>query len=140
MDLWLIILLIVAGFVAFLLIFYFAVVRPRQKQADEQQEQIDATKQSVTIYVIGKKKMRISEAGFPKAVLETTPAKYRNRKVDIVKAKIGPQIVSLAASREVFDIIPVNTNVKSEISGIYIVNVHSMKGNKPLEQPKKKKK
>ena len=112
MDLWLIILLIVAGFVAFLLIFYFAVVRPRQKQADEQQEQIDATKQSVTIYVIGKKKMRISEAGFPKAVLETTPAKYRNRKVDIVKAKIGPQIVSLAASREVFDIIPVNTNVK----------------------------
>lgn len=38
MDLWLIILLIVAGFVAFLLIFYFAVVRPRQKQADEQQE------------------------------------------------------------------------------------------------------
>ena len=120
MDLWLIILLIVAGFVAFLLIFYFAVVRPRQKQADEQQEQIDATKQSVTIYVIGKKKMRISEAGFPKAVLETTPAKYRNRKV--------------------FDIIPVNTNVKAEISGIYIVNVHSMKGNKPLEQPKKKKK
>ena len=48
------------------------------------------------------------------AVLETTPAKYRNRKVDIVKAKIGPQIVSLAASREVFDIIPVNTNVKAE--------------------------
>lgn len=140
MDLWLILLIVVAALIAALIIFYFGFVRPRKKQMNEQQEQIDATKQTVTIYVIGKKKMKISEAGFPKSVLESTPAKYRNRKVDIVKAKIGPQIVSLVASREVFDLVPINTNVKAEISGVYITNVHAMKGNKPLEQPKKKKK
>ena len=65
MDLWLIILLIVAGFVAFLLIFYFAVVRPRQKQADEQQEQIDATKQSVTIYRYRKEENENFRSRFP---------------------------------------------------------------------------
>ena len=39
----------------------------------------------------------------------------------IVKAKIGPRVMSLMCDPKVFDQIPIKAEVKAEVSGIYIV-------------------
>lgn len=140
MPLWLLItLIVIAAVVGGLLIFYFAYVRKMQQKSDEQQEQVEETKESYEILTIDKKKMPLIEAGFPKVVIDGTPKRYRKKKVPVVKAKIGPKVVTLIADKDVFDQIPLKSKVKVEISGIFIVKVYAVKGGKPLETKKKKK-
>ena len=78
----------------------------------------------------------MSEAGLPKVVIEQTPKLLRASKVPIVKAKIGPKVMSLVCDAKIFDLIPVKKEVKAVISGIYIMDVKGLRGN--LEQKKKK--
>ena len=132
----LIIILVVltAGLVA----LYF-IGRRMQKRQEEQQAQIQAAKQPVTMLVIDKKIMKLKEAGLPQAVVDQTPKYLRRSKVPVVKAKVGPQTLTLIADQNVFDIIPTKTNVRAMVSGIYIVEVKTVKGGKPLEKPAKKK-
>ena len=66
-----------------------------QKKQDEQQEQLKAMAQSVSMLIIDKKRMKIKEAGLPAAVLENTPKYLRGSKVPVVKAKVGPKIMTL---------------------------------------------
>ncbi|MBR2123483.1 MAG: hypothetical protein IJ930_11245 [Lachnospiraceae bacterium] len=121
-----------------LIVLYF-VGRRMQKKQEEHQAQIQAMKQPVTMLVIDKKIMKLKEAGLPQAVIDQTPKYLRRSRVPVVKAKVGPQTLSLIADQNVYDIIPTRTNVKAMVSGIYIVEVKSMKGGKPLEKPTKKK-
>lgn len=109
-----------------------------QKRQEEQQQQIEAYKQNMTMLIIDKKKMRISESGLPQAVINETPKLLRRSKLPIVKAKVGPQIVTLVADEKIFDDIPVKKEVKAVVSGIYIVSVKGMHG-KSAPQPVKKK-
>ena len=108
-----------------------------QKKRDEQQAQIDAAAQSFTMLIIDKKKIKLSEAGFPQAVIDQTPKRARNRKVPVVKAKIGPKITPLICEPEIFDLIPVKKTVKGTISGLYLTRVQGMRSS--LEHPEKKK-
>ena len=83
--------------------------------------------------------MKLKEANLPKVVLEQTPKYLRNTKLPIVKAKVGPRIMTLIADAKVYNDIPVKTEVKAEVSGIYIVGIKSVRGGKPVtEEPKKK--
>ena len=130
------VLLIVIGIIAAgIIILYFVGKRAEKKQA-EQQEQTDAAKQNVTI----KKKMKLSEAGFPDMVLEQTPRLLRGRKFPIVKARVntprGVMVSSFICDKPVFDVIPVKKEVKATISGLYITDVRAIRGK--LETPKKK--
>lgn len=115
---------------------YFLGKRAEKKQA-EQQEQLEAVAQTVSILVIDKGKMRLKDAGFPPIVLESTPKYLRRSKVPVVKAKIGPKIMTLMCDAQIFPIIPVKKEVKATISGIYITAVRGLRG--PLEIPEKKK-
>ncbi len=112
--------------------------RKAQKKQEEQQEQIDAMKQTVSMLVIDKKRMKIKESGLPQAVIAQTPKLLRGSKLPVVKAKVGPQIVTLVSDEKVFDLIPVKKEVKATISGIYITDVKGLHG-KPLATPQKKK-
>ena len=47
--------------------------------------------------IIDKKKMKLKDANLPKMVLEQTPKYLRGSKMPIVKAKIGPRIMTLMA-------------------------------------------
>ncbi len=116
-------------------LLYFFGRRAEQKQA-EQKEQMDAIAQSVSILVIDKKRMKLKESGLPAAVVEQTPRYLRGSKVPIVKAKIGPKIMTLMCDEKVYQVIPVKKEVKAVISGIYITSVKGLRG--PLEQPPKK--
>ena len=70
-------------------------------------------------------------------VIDQTPKLMRRSKLPIVKAKVGPRIMTLVADAKVFDVIPVKKEVKATVSGIYITDVRGVRG--PLEQPVKKK-
>lgn len=111
-----------------------------RKQQDEQQAQIDAAKQVMSMLIIDKKKMKLKDANLPKMVLEQTPKYLRGSKMPIVKAKIGPRIMTLMADPKVFDQLPVKAEVKAEVSGIYITGIKSVRGGKVVAEPAPKKK
>ena len=100
--------------------------RKAQKKQEEQQAQIDAMKQTVSMLIIDKKRMKMKDAGLPQAVIQQTPKWLRGSKLPIVKAKVGPQIMSLISEEKIFDSIPVKKEVKAVVSGIYITDVSSI--------------
>lgn len=118
-------------------VLYFLGKKAQKKQA-EQQEQIDAMKQTVSMLIIDKKRMKIKESGLPAAVIAQTPKALRGTKLPIVKAKVGPNIMSLVADEKIFNDIPVKKEVKAVVSGIYITDVKGLHG-KPLPKETKKK-
>lgn len=115
---------------------YFLGKKAERKQA-EQQEQLDAVKQTVSMLVIDKGRIRLKDAGFPPIVLENTPKYLRRSKVPVVKAKVGPKVMTLMCDAQVYPTIPVKKEVKATVSGIYITGVKGLRG--PLETPEKKK-
>lgn len=120
------------------IVLYFLGKKAQKKQA-EQQAQIDAYKQNVSMLIIDKKRMRLIDAGLPQAVIDQTPKLMRRSKLPIVKAKVGPQIVTLVADEKIFDDIPVKKEVKAVVSGIYISSVKGMHGKNNVPQTTKKK-
>ena len=131
----LIVLLIVL--VVAMVVLYFIGKKMQKKQA-EQEAQIEAAKQTVTMLIIDKKKLKLKESGLPAAVLEQTPKYMRRAKFPIVKAKVGPQILSLICDAAIFDVIPVKKEVKATISGIYITDVTGIRGKLNTAPAKKK--
>ena len=108
-----------------------------QKKQEEQQQQIDAAKQSVSMLVIDKKRMKLKDAGLPQMVIDQTPKLLRGSKLPIIKAKIGPQIMSLICDEKIFDQVPVKKEVKATISGIYVTSVKGLHGKTVVEEKKK---
>lgn len=136
---WLIVVLIIlAVLIAVLVALFFFGNRLRKKQS-EQQAQIDAAKQVMSILVIDKKIMKLKDANLPKIVIEQTPKYLRGRKMPMVKAKIGPKVMTLMADPKVYEQIPVKAEIKAEISGIYITGIKSVRGGKIVVEEKKKK-
>jgi hypothetical protein len=132
-----ILLSIAAATLIILLVLVFVGKRAQKKQA-EQQEQIDAAKQTVSMLIIDKKRMKLKDAGLPQIVLDQTPKLMRRAKLPIVKAKVGPQVMSLVCDEKIFDLVPIKKEVKASISGIYITEVKGLHG-KNVVQPQKKK-
>ena len=135
---WWQILIIVAGIVAGVFLVLYLLGRRSQKKADEQQAQIDASKQQVTMLIIDKRKMKIKESGLPQMVYEQMPKLFRGRKFPIVKAKVGPRIMTFIAEPKVFEVIPVKKEIKATVAGLYITDVKGIRG--PLELSAKQKK
>ena len=133
-----IVLIVIAAVLLVAVIVLYFVGKKAQKKQEEQQEQINATKQTVSMLIIDKKRMKIKDSGLPQMVIDQTPKLMRRQKMPIVKAKVGPRIMTLVADANVFDVIPVKKEVKATVSGIYITDVRGVRG--PLEQPPKKKK
>ncbi len=137
MNGWIILLIVVAVLAGIMVALYFFGKKQEKKQA-EQQEQMKEMAQTVSMLIIDKKKMKLSEAGFPAVVLENTPKYLRRAKVPVVKAKIGPKIMSLMCDQKIFPNVPVKKEVKAVISGIYITEVKGLRGAVAEKETKKK--
>ena len=125
--------------VAVMVALYF-LGKKAQKRQEEQEAQIAASKQTYSMLIIDKKRMKLKDAGLPAIVLEQTPKILRGRKVPIVKAKIGPQMMSLICDEKIFDLVPVKKEVKASVSGIYMVEVKGLRGGNAKVPEKKKSK
>ncbi len=124
-----VLLVILAVLIGVLVALYFFGKRLQKKQ-DEQNERIQAYKQPVVMLVIDKKKLKLKESGLPDEVISQTPWYARRSKVPIVKVKVGNKIMNLIADDKIFDMIPIKKQVKAMVSGIYIVEVKGMRGQK----------
>ena len=103
-------------------VLYFLGKKAQKKQA-EQQELLDANKQTVSMLIIDKKRMKMKDAGLPQMVIDQTPKMMRGSKLPIIKAKVGPQIVSLICDEKIFESVPVKKEVKAVVSGIYVLEI-----------------
>ena len=119
-----ILVVIIVGVVFGLL--YWLNKKASQKLGD-QQEIIQRSKQTTSIFVIDKKHSKM-------------PKFYKFLKLYFVQAKIGPQIMTLMCDKKVFKAIPLKKNIKVELAGIYIVNVVGMKTKEELKAIQKEKK
>ena len=129
MQTWQIVMLIVlVVLIAGIIVLYF-LGKKTQKKQDEQQAQMDAMKQSVSMLIIDKKRMKLKDAGLPAMVMEQTPKLLRGSKLPIVKAKVGPQIMTFISDEKIFNDIPVKKEVKATVSGLYITSVKGLHGN-----------
>lgn len=120
-----------------IVVLYFFGKKAQKRQA-EQQQQIDAMKQTVSMLIIDKKRMKMKDAGLPQAVMEQSSKFMQRAKLPIIKAKVGPQIMSLVCDEKIFDSVPVKKEVKAVVSGIYITDVKGLHGKQVAAPPKKK--
>ena len=130
-----VLLIILVVLVIALVVLYF-VGRRMQKKQNAQQEQMEAAKQTVSMLIIDKKKLPVKDSGLPQMVIDQTPKLMRRSKLPIVKAKVGPRIMTLVADAKIYDSIPVKREVKAVVSGIYIMEVKGVRGQ--IEVPQKK--
>ncbi|HJD34264.1 MAG TPA: hypothetical protein H9911_06980 [Candidatus Mediterraneibacter tabaqchaliae] len=128
-----ILVLVIAACVA----LYIFGKKAEKKQA-AQREQMEAAAQVISMLIIDKKKMKLKEAGLPAAVVENTPKYLRRTKIPVVKAKIGPRIMTLMCENKVFEVMPVKKEIKAVVSGLYITEIKSVRGGS-IEPPQKKK-
>ena len=120
--------------IAAMIALYFLGKKAEKRKA-EQDEQMAAVAQVVPMLIIDKKRMKIKDSGLPQAVIDQTPKMMRWSKLPIVKAKVGPRVMTLIADETVFDMIPLKKEVKATVSGIYITKVTGVRG--ALEKPEK---
>ena len=135
---WIVALIILAVLIIALVVLSIIGRRLERKQA-EQQVQIDAAKQNVTLLIIDKKRLPLKNAGLPDAVVESAPRLLRGSKMPIVKVKYGPKVMNMVADEKIFDLIPVKKEVRATVSGIYITDVKGLHGSLEVPQTKKKK-
>ena len=107
-----------------------------QKRQEEQEAQIQAQKQTTSMLIIDKKRMPLNKSGLPQVVIDQAPKLLRRNKVPVVKAKVGPKIMTMVADEKIFDLIPVKKEVKAEVSGIYIVGIKGLHGNQTVTNEK----
>ena len=134
-----IVLIIVLLVLAAAVVALYFLGKKAQKKQEEQQQQLEAMKQTVSMLIIDKKRMKMKDAGLPQQVMDSANRFAKNAKLPVVKAKVGPQIMTLIADEKIFDSIPVKKEVKATVSGIYISSVKGLHGktNTPVEQKKK---
>ena len=133
MSFWNVLLVIIVILAILLVVLYILGSRMQKRQT-----MIDASKQTVSILAIDKKKLKIGDSGLPKMVIDQTPWYMKWAKLPIVKAKIGPKVVTMIADEKVFLQLPLRTEAKVVISGLYITEIKSVRGGIP-PLPKKKK-
>lgn len=90
MQVWHALLIILIVIIVALIVLYFFGKKAKKKQ-EAQQEQIEASKQQISMLVIDKKRLPLKQSGLPQMVIDQTPKLMRRTKLPIVKAKIGPR-------------------------------------------------
>ena len=138
MPVWLIVMIIILVIlIGATIALYFLGKKAEARQA-EQDEMLQKNAQPVTMLIIDKKKLPLKDSGLPEQVIAQAPWYSKRAKLPLVKAKVGPQIMTLIADAAVYDQIPLKKEVKAQVSGLYITSVKGAHGK--LEAPVEKKK
>lgn len=125
--------------VAVIFTILFFVGKRLQKKQEANQASIDAAAQTMNFFIIDKKKMKLTEAGLPKVVMEQTPKYLRRAKMPILKVKVGPRVMSLLCDAKVYETLAPKQEVKATVSGIYVTSAKRIRGPIVETDPKKRK-
>jgi len=132
--------ILISVIVLVLVVVLYFLNRWSSKKMAQQNEMVEKHKQTATIYVIDKKKDKITNANLPKAMMSQVPRMGRIMKMPMVKAKVGKEIMTLMCDNKVFPALPLKKNVTVEIAGIYIVSMKGMKSKSEMKSQKKARK
>lgn len=135
---WVVVMIVVLVLLTAALVALSIYGKKLQERQEKSQQEMQNAAQSASLLVIDKKRMKLNESGLPKIVLDQTPKYMRGRKVPIVKAKIGPKIMTLICDEKIFELIPVKKEVKAVLSGIYIMDVKGLRTNLDARKTKLK--
>ena len=91
-----VLLVILAVLIVGLIVLYF-LGKKAQKKRDEQEAQLAANAQTVSMLIIDKKRLRLKDSGLPQVVIDQTAKMMRRSMLPIVKAMVGPKVLSLIA-------------------------------------------
>lgn len=134
---WIIAIVVTVVCIAILVVLYF-LGKKLQKRQDEQQQMLNEHKQTVSLLVIDKKRMKMKDANLPATIMDNVPKMSRGMKVPLAKVKVGPQIMTMFVDEKIFDALPVKKEVKADVSGMYIVGVKGVHGTVVKKEEKKK--
>lgn len=121
MDLVTILIIVAVVIIIGVATWFFGRKKIRQQLA-EQQQMISQYKQTAPIFVMEKKMAKLSTVKLPKGVYEQMPKVYRWKKMPLIKAKIGTQIMTFVCDKKLYEKIPDKKMIKADIAGIYIVS------------------
>lgn len=120
---WIILYIILAIIIAALVAGYFFLKKKMEGKLELQKELVEQHKVTTSILILEKRMDKVQNANIPKSIVEQIPKIYKLRKVPIVKAKIGPQVMDLLCDEEIFNKLPEKKSVKVELAGIFIAGV-----------------
>jgi len=139
-----IIAVIVIAIVVALVVYLNKKSKQIEAQNDEARQKMDAVAQQVSMLIIDKKRMKIKDSGLSaqiqEALISGLPWYARGAKQCIVKAKVGPQMMTLLCEPTIFDDIPLKKEVKATVAGLLITKVKGIHGNASTATDTKKKK
>lgn len=127
---WWILYIILGLVIAAIVAGYFFLKKRMEKKMTLQKELVDQHKIATSILVLEKRMDKVDNANIPKNVVAQIPKIYKFRKVPIVKAKIGPQVMDLVCDEEIFNKLPERKSVNVELAGIFIAGIKQGKGRK----------
>jgi len=134
-----IIIIVFAALVAIGIGLYF-LNRWATRRYSQQQDMVAKNKQAASIYVIDKKHDKAANVqGLPKMVVDNLPKTAKVAKMYFVKAKVGPQIITLMADKNTYNALDIKKTFQVELAGIYIVSVKGAKSAFEVKEAKKAK-
>lgn len=134
---WIITIIIIVVLAGVAITLYILGKRAQKKQ-DEQAVQMAKSAQTITCFVIDKKKMRLKHANMPKVVMDAADWRTKLIRVPVVKVKAGPKVMTLICDGDVFKTLAPNQEIKASVSGMYINSAKRIRG--PVVEPSKRKK
>ena len=135
MPVWTIILLIILVLVIAAFIVLTIVGRRRQKKQEEQTAEMAKTAQTLSLFIIDMKKLRMKDAGLPKIVYDSTPRLAKLTKMPVLKVKAGNRVMSLICDPDVYKTLLPKQEVKAKVSGVYVLSAKYVRG--PKYEPDK---
>ena len=120
---WWILYIILGVITAVIIVGYFFLKKRMNQKLEMQKELVEQHKVTTTILVLEKRWDKVQNANIPKSVVGQIPKIYKLRKVPIVKAKIGPQVMDLLCDEDIFNRIPEKKTVKVDLAGIFIAGI-----------------
>jgi len=127
---WWILYIILGVVIAAIVAGWFFLKKRMEQKVSLQKDLVDQHKIATSILILEKRMDKVSNANIPKSVIAQIPKIYKFRKVPIVKAKIGPQVMVLLCDEDIFNKLPERKSVNVELAGIFIAGIKQQKGKK----------
>lgn len=137
MDTVLTVVLVILAILAIILIVLYFLGKKAEKKTAEQKGAMDAAAQTMSLFIIDKKRLKVKDANLPKIVGESMPKYMKWAKLPIVKVKVGSRVMSLVADEKIFNQLIPKQEVKAVVSGIYITSAKRIRGPVPETKVKK---
>lgn len=134
------VILIILVVIAVLMVVMYILGKRAEKKSESQRATMEAQAQTMSFYVIDKKRMKLTEAGLPKLVVDQTPKYLRWTKLPIIKVKVGPRVMSLICDEKIYPSILPKQEIKATVSGLYVTSAKRIRGPLPEQKLSRKEK